>query len=178
MLATVILLASALVAAEPAGVKMPGTHQPKHTVGLASTVLPHAELPTSNALLQMMHFTATIRLSRRPAVQTGPEIPAQTAISVQATPVEILGVVQMAWISSYKHSYTVTDSYTTTSCSTSSHYTTPPVVYTSYEATILSNATASKTTTAAGVQFTGGAGQVVLGSLKGLVFAAGALLAL
>ncbi|KAK0122156.1 hypothetical protein ONS95_010417 [Cadophora gregata] len=46
-----------------------------------------------------------------------------------------------------------------------------------YEPTLVSNVTYTPTTTAGGMQFTGGADHVVFGGLKGLALAAGALLA-
>ncbi|KAL2066445.1 hypothetical protein VTL71DRAFT_2516 [Oculimacula yallundae] len=58
-----------------------------------------------------------------------------------------------------KYSYTESSSYTTT-------------------ATPVSNGTVSSTTTAAGVQFTGGAEHVVAGGMKALALAAGAFLVL
>ncbi|KAH7370609.1 hypothetical protein BKA65DRAFT_488876 [Rhexocercosporidium sp. MPI-PUGE-AT-0058] len=101
-----------------------------------------------------------------------------TSVSAKPTPSYTPSYSYSSSHNSYKHTYTAPHSYTTTSCSSSSHYTTSPTVHTTYEATILSNATVSKTTSAAGVQFTGAAGQVVLGGLKGLALAAGALLVL
>ncbi|KAG4411485.1 hypothetical protein IFR04_015390 [Cadophora malorum] len=76
---------------------------------------------------------------------------------------------------------TAIPSYTPTSVSAEAtpNYT-PSYSYSfkTHDPTPVSNVTYTPTNTAGGVEFTGGAGQALVGGLKGLAFAAGALLAL